>query len=45
MKTLELTDSDFPITMKMDIGVPVCSTECNDTRRYGDTKWITEKIL
>ena len=45
MKTLELTDSDFPVTMKMDIGVPVCSTEYNGTMRYGRSKWITEKIL
>lgn len=43
MKTLELTDSDFPVTMKMDIGVPVCSTECSDTRRYGDQNGLQKK--
>ncbi len=43
MKTLELTDSDFPITMKMDIGVPVCSTEYNGTMRYGDQNGLQKK--
>lgn len=43
MKTLELTDSDFPVTMKMDIGVPVCSTEYNDTIRYGDQNGLQKK--
>lgn len=43
MKTLELTDSDFPVTMKMDIGVPVCSTEYNGTMRYGDQNGLQKK--
>ena len=43
MKTLELTDSDFPVTMKMDIGVPVCSTEYSDTVRYGDKNGLSKK--
>lgn len=43
MKTLELTDSDFPVTMKMDIGVPVCSTEYNGTIRYGDQNGLQKK--
>ena len=43
MKTLELTDSDFPVTMKIDIGVPVCSTEYNGTIRYGDQNGLQKK--
>lgn len=43
MKRLELTDSDFPVTIKMDIGVPVCSTEYNDTMRYGDQNGLQKK--
>lgn len=45
MKTLELTDSDFPVTMKMDIGVPVCSTEYNDTIRYGDQNGLQKNLM
>ena len=43
MKRLELTDLDFPVTLKMDIGVPVCSTEYNDTIRYGDQNGLQKK--
>lgn len=43
MKRLELTDLDFPVTLKMDIGVPVCSTEYNDTMRYGDQNGLQKK--
>lgn len=43
MKRLELTDLDFPVTLKMDIGVPVCSTEYNSTARYGDQNGLQKK--